>query len=70
MCCHFYVQPYNMEKQAVVKVGKSPSIESGLPSTFVKNGHAFAAGEKDKISAEENRLAKQLGSLYNVRRDG
>lgn len=58
-----------MEKQAVVRPGITPSIESGIKSSFVKNGHAFAQGEKDHISLQENRLVKQLESLYNVRRD-
>lgn len=59
-----------MEKQAVVIAGKTPSVESGIKSSFVKNGNAFAKGEVDKLSQCENRLAKQLSKLYNARRDG
>lgn len=59
-----------MEKQAVVRPGVTPSVESGLKSSFVKNGNAFAKGEKDKISQCENRLAKQLTALYNTCSDG
>lgn len=59
-----------MEKQAVVRPGITPSIESGLKSSFVKNGNAFATGETDKITQCENSLAKQLAALYNTRSDG
>lgn len=54
-----------MEKQAVVKEGLTPSEKSGLKSDFVKNGKAFAKGEKDDISAAEKRLAKKMNGLYS-----
>lgn len=54
-----------MEKQAVVKPGLTPSIVSGKPSDFIKSSNAFCKGEKDKITHEENRLAKQMTALYN-----
>lgn len=53
-----------MEKQAVVKPGTTPSELSGRKSEFVKNGKAFAAGEKDEITAAENRLAKHMEDSY------
>lgn len=54
-----------MEKQAVVRPGITPSVVSGKPSDFIKNSNAFCTGEKDKITKEENRLAKQMTALYN-----
>lgn len=59
-----------MEKQAVVRAGKTPSVESGIKSSFVKNGNAFAKGETDKLSQCENSLAKHLAALYNTSSDG
>lgn len=52
-----------MEKQAVVREGKTPSEVSGKPSTMIKNGKALASGEKDEAETSEKRLwqaAKQL----------
>lgn len=54
-----------MEKQAVVREGKTPSEVSGKPSTMIKNGKALAAHEKDELTAVEERLAKQLSASYN-----
>lgn len=45
-----------MEKQAVVRKGKTPSEVSGKPSTMIKNGKALAPGEKDETAASEERL--------------
>lgn len=59
-----------MEKQAVVRVNTTPSIESGLPSAFIKNENAFAKGERDKLTQCENSLAKHVAALYNKRSDG
>lgn len=57
-----------MEKQAVVREGKTPSEVSGKPSTMIKNGKALAPGEKDETAASEERLAKQMAGGYNTAR--
>jgi hypothetical protein len=54
-----------MEKQAVVKVGHSPSIVSGNKSEFIKNGYAFCKGEDTTVVEYEKRLAKSMSELYN-----
>lgn len=53
-----------MEKQAVVREGKTPSIESGKRSTFVKNGNAYAEGEDDMIFKGTEELEKAIEALY------
>lgn len=57
-----------MEKQAVVREGKTPSEVSGKPSTMIKNGKALAPGEKDETAAGEERLANQMAGGYNTAR--
>jgi hypothetical protein len=54
-----------MEKQAVVREGKSPSLVSGKTSCMVKNGVALAKGEHDSISNAEELLAKKMTAMYN-----
>ncbi|MCQ2172230.1 MAG: hypothetical protein MJZ17_05745 [Bacteroidales bacterium] len=54
-----------MEKQGVVKEGRTPSELSGKKSVMVKNGHALAHGEKDTISKAEQRLEQTMEPLYN-----
>lgn len=58
-----------MEKQAIVKPGITPSIVSGKSTCLVKNGEAYATGEKPISEEDEKRLAKQMESLYNTGRD-
>lgn len=53
-----------MEKTAVVREGVTPSEVSGKPSTMVKNGKAFAVGEKDTLSDGEKRLAASMDKVY------
>jgi uncharacterized protein (DUF1697 family) len=53
-----------MEKQAVVREGITPSIESGKVSSMVKNGNAFAAGEKDKLTEVTGKLEKAMEAMY------
>lgn len=53
-----------MEKQAVVKEGLTPSVESGKKSVFVKNGNAYAHGEKDELSKDEAKLEKKMAAMY------
>lgn len=58
-----------MEKLGVVKEKLTPSIISGKPSDFIKNGNAFCIGEKDNIKPADNRLAKSIEKLYTKRND-
>lgn len=58
-----------MEKRAVVEAGRTPSVVSGAPSDFVKNGVALCKGEKDSITPEEKSLAKKMSALYNSGND-
>ncbi len=58
-----------MEKQAVVREGKTPSIVSGNKSTFIKNGNAFTKGEKDHITDAEAKLEAAMASEYNKLKD-
>lgn len=53
-----------MEKQAVVKEGITPSVESGKKSSMVKNGNAFAVGEKDRITTASEKLEKAMEAMY------
>jgi hypothetical protein len=53
-----------MEKQAVVKEGITPSIESGKKSDMIKNGNAFAKGEKDVLSCASEKLEKAMEAMY------
>lgn len=54
-----------MEKQAVVRAGKSPSELSGNPSCFIKNGKALAKDEADTLTKQEELLALKMNALYN-----
>lgn len=54
-----------MEKQAVVREGKTPSELSGKKSVMIKNGHALAKGEKDTLSEAEQCLERKMEKLYN-----
>lgn len=54
-----------MEKQAVVKAGKSPSEFSGKQSCIVKNGKALAKDEEDTLTKQEELLALKMNALYN-----
>lgn len=58
-----------MEKRAVVEAGRTPSLVSGSPSDFVKNGVALCKGEQDNITSEEKSLAKKMSALYNSGND-
>lgn len=53
-----------MEKQAVVREGITPSVESGKRSDFIKNGNAFAKGEKDKLVTAAEKLEKAMEAMY------
>lgn len=53
-----------MEKQAVVREGLTPSVETGKTSSFVKNGNAFAAGESDELSKGVKKLEKNIAAMY------
>lgn len=53
-----------MEKQAVVREGVTPSAESGKRSDFIKNGNAFAKGEKDKLTVAAEKLEKAMEAMY------
>lgn len=53
-----------MEKQAVVKEGITPSVESGRKSSMIKNGNAFAKGEEDKITDASEKLEKAIEAMY------
>lgn len=53
-----------MEKQAVIKEGITPSIESGKRSDFIKNGNAFTKGEKDKLTGAAEKLEKAMEAMY------
>lgn len=53
-----------MEKQAVVREGVTPSVESGKRSDFIKNGNAFAKGEKDKLVIATEKLEKAMEAMY------
>lgn len=53
-----------MEKQAVVREGITPSVESGKRSDFIKNGNAFAKGEKDKLVTATEKLEKAMEAMY------
>lgn len=54
-----------MEKQAVVRINKTPSVLSGKPSDKIVGEEAYTAKEASYIDAQENRLAKSMGALYN-----
>jgi hypothetical protein len=53
-----------MEKQAVVKEGITPSVESGRKSSMIKNGNAFAKGEEDKLTDASDKLEKAIEAMY------
>lgn len=53
-----------MEKQAVVREGLTPSVESGKKSTFIKNGNAFSKGEKDTLTSITDKLEKTMEAMY------
>lgn len=53
-----------MEKQAVIREGVTPSAVSGKKSEFIKNGNAFAKGEKDTITAGSSKLEKAMEAMY------
>ena len=53
-----------MEKQAVVREGLTPSVESGKKSTFIKNGNAFSHGEKDTLTSITDKLEKTMEAMY------
>jgi subtilase family serine protease len=53
-----------MEKQAVVREGITPSVESGKKSSFVNNGNAFCKGEKDTITVATDKLEKAMEAMY------
>lgn len=53
-----------MEKQAVVREGVTPSVESGKKSEFIKNGNAYAYGEVDKLKQSEAKLEKAMEAIY------
>lgn len=53
-----------MEKQAVVREGVTPSVESGKKSEFIKNGNAYAYGEVDKLKKSEAKLEKAMEAIY------
>lgn len=53
-----------MEKQAVVREGITPSVESGKKSTFIKNGNAFCKGETDRLTGASAKLEKAIEAMY------
>lgn len=53
-----------MEKRAVIQEGITPSIESGKKSDMIKNGNAFASGEKDRLTEATEKLEKTMAAMY------
>lgn len=56
-----------MEKQGVVRIGKTPSEVSGKKSSMIKNGKALAKDEEDDLTKREELLAQRMSALYNKR---
>lgn len=54
-----------MEKQAVVKEGKTPSIVSGKKSTIIINENAFCKTEDDTITKATKDLEASMAYEYN-----
>lgn len=54
-----------MEKQGVVKAGKTPCEETGNKSCMIKNGEALAKGESPVTAKETEKLVNIMKPLYN-----
>lgn len=53
-----------MEKQAVVREGVTPSVESGKKSDFIKNGEAYSNSDKATLAKSAAKLEKAISTMY------